>query len=175
MSLDNAFSREELDRWAQRAVRELGEKRLDQSGYLCELKVDGLAIDAGLRAPAGWYAPQPGATGASGEDVTATSERSRSSLIGCQAPTFQNTLEVRGEVYFAVADFTALNESLVLSGKPPFANPRNAAAGSAAAEGSEGYGARNLGSSATASASSRASPQIGSRTRMPPWIAGDFR
>ena len=45
MSLDNAFSREELDRWAQRAIRELGEKRLEQSGYLCELKVDGLAID----------------------------------------------------------------------------------------------------------------------------------
>src|SRR4029450_10964300 len=45
MSLDNAFSREELDRWSQRATRELGEKRLEQSGYLCELKVDGLAID----------------------------------------------------------------------------------------------------------------------------------
>ena len=45
MSLDNVFSREELDRWAARAVRELGEKRLEQSGYLCELKVDGLAID----------------------------------------------------------------------------------------------------------------------------------
>ena len=45
MSLDNAFSREELDRWAARAIRELGEKRLEQSGYLCELKVDGLAID----------------------------------------------------------------------------------------------------------------------------------
>ena len=45
MSLDNAFSREELDRWAQRAIRELGEKRLEQSGYLCELKVDGLALD----------------------------------------------------------------------------------------------------------------------------------
>ena len=45
MSLDNAFSREELDRWTQRAIRELGEKRLEQSGYLCELKVDGLAID----------------------------------------------------------------------------------------------------------------------------------
>ena len=45
MSLDNAFSRDELDRWAQRAIRELGERRLEQSGYLCELKVDGLAID----------------------------------------------------------------------------------------------------------------------------------
>ena len=45
MSLDNAFSREELDRWVARAVRELGEKRLEQSGYLCELKVDGLALD----------------------------------------------------------------------------------------------------------------------------------
>ena len=45
MSLDNAFTRDELNRWAQRAIRELGEKRLEQSGYLCELKVDGLAID----------------------------------------------------------------------------------------------------------------------------------
>ena len=39
------FSREELDRWAARAVRELGEARIDRSGYLCELKVDGLALD----------------------------------------------------------------------------------------------------------------------------------
>ena len=45
LSLDNVFNREELDRWAQRAVRELGEEQIARSGYLCELKIDGLAID----------------------------------------------------------------------------------------------------------------------------------
>ncbi|MDN5804178.1 MAG: NAD-dependent DNA ligase LigA, partial [Microlunatus sp.] len=45
LSLDNVFNREDLDRWAQRAIRELGEEQITRSGYLCELKVDGLAID----------------------------------------------------------------------------------------------------------------------------------
>ena len=70
MSLDNAFSREELDRWAQRAIRELGEKRLDQSGYLCELKVDGLAIDLVYEAGRLVRAATRG-DGRMGEDVTA--------------------------------------------------------------------------------------------------------
>jgi DNA ligase (NAD+) len=70
MSLDNAFSREELDRWAQRAIRELGEKRLQQSGYLCELKVDGLAIDLVYQGGRLVRAATRG-DGRMGEDVTA--------------------------------------------------------------------------------------------------------
>ena len=129
MSLDNAFSRDELDRWTQRAIRELGEKRLEQSGYLCELKVDGLAIDLVYQEGRLVRAATRG-DGRMGEDVTANVKTIKvipHRLSGADIP---DTLEVRGEVYFAVADFAALNESLVLAGKAPFANPRNAAAGS---------------------------------------------
>ena len=144
MSLDNAFSREELDRWAQRAIRELGEKRLDQSGYLCELKVDGLAIDLVYETGRLVRAATRG-DGRMGEDVTANVRTIKvipDRLSGSDVP---DTLEVRGEVYFAVADFTALNESLVLSGKPPFANPRNAAAGSLRQKDPKVTASRNLG------------------------------
>jgi len=144
MSLDNAFSREELDRWAQRAIRELGEKRLDQSGYLCELKVDGLAIDLVYEAGRLVRAATRG-DGRIGEDVTSNVRTIKvipDRLSGSDVP---DTLEVRGEVYFAVADFTALNESLVLSGKPPFANPRNAAAGSLRQKDPKVTASRNLG------------------------------
>jgi len=144
MSLDNAFSREELDRWAQRAIRELGEKRLEQSGYLCELKVDGLAIDLVYQAGRLVRAATRG-DGRTGEDVTANVKTINvipHRLSGSDVP---ETLEVRGEVYFAVSDFAALNESLVLAGKPPFANPRNAAAGSLRQKDPKVTASRNLG------------------------------
>jgi DNA ligase (NAD+) len=144
MSLDNAFSREELDRWAQRAIRELGEKRLEQSGYLCELKVDGLAIDLVYQGGRLVRAATRG-DGRVGEDVTANVKTIKvipHRLAGSDVP---GTLEVRGEVYFAVADFAALNESLVLSEKAPFANPRNAAAGSLRQKDPKVTASRNLG------------------------------
>src|SRR5215218_9358429 len=144
MSLDNAFSRAELDRWAQRAIRELGEKRLEQSGYLCELKVDGLAIDLVYQGGRLVRAATRG-DGRVGEDVTANVKTIKvipHRLSGSDVP---ETLEVRGEVYFAVADFAALNESLVLGGKAPFANPRNAAAGSLRQKDPKVTASRNLG------------------------------
>jgi DNA ligase (NAD+) len=144
MSLDNAFSREELNRWAQRAIRELGEKRLEQSGYLCELKVDGLAIDLVYRGGRLVRAATRG-DGRVGEDVTANVKTIKvipHRLAGSDVP---ETLELRGEVYFAVADFAALNESLVMSGKAPFANPRNAAAGSLRQKDPKVTASRNLG------------------------------
>jgi DNA ligase (NAD+) len=144
MSLDNAFSREELDRWTQRAIRELGEKRLEQSGYLCELKVDGLAIDLVYQEGRLVRAATRG-DGRMGEDVTSNVKTIKvipHRLSGVDIP---ETLEVRGEVYFAVADFAALNESLVLSGKAPFANPRNAAAGSLRQKDPKVTASRNLG------------------------------
>ncbi len=129
LSLDNAFSREELDRWAARAVRELGEAQIAESGYLCELKVDGLAIDLVYTDGRLVRAATRG-DGRFGEDVTANVKTIASvpkRLTGSDVPT---TLEVRGEIFFPVAAFTRLNESLVAEGKAPFANPRNAAAGS---------------------------------------------
>jgi DNA ligase (NAD+) len=144
MSLDNAFTRAELDHWAQRAIRELGEKRLEQSGYLCELKVDGLAIDLVYQGGRLVRAATRG-DGRVGEDVTANVKTIKvipHRLSGNDVP---ETLEVRGEVFFAVADFTALNESLVLDGKAPFANPRNAAAGSLRQKDPRITASRNLG------------------------------
>src|SRR5215218_2698623 len=144
MSLDNAFSREELERWAQRAVRELGEKRLEQSGYLCELKVDGLALDLVYERGRLVRAATRG-DGRVGEDVTTNVRTIKiipDRLGGDDAPS---VLEVRGEVFFAVEDFTALNESLVAEGKAPFANPRNAAAGSLRQKDPKVTASRNLG------------------------------
>ncbi|MGH8870311.1 MAG: NAD-dependent DNA ligase LigA [Actinomycetes bacterium] len=125
MSLDNAFSSEDLAAWAVRVEREVGAG----AEYLCELKVDGLAV--ALVYEKGRLVR--GATrgdGRTGEDITPnvrTIEAVPTRLTGDDVPAL---LEVRGEVYFPGAAFESLNASLVEQGKPPFANPRNAAAGS---------------------------------------------
>ena len=124
-SLDNSFTEEELVAWAQRVEREVG----TGAEYLCELKVDGLAVN--LVYERGRLTR--GATrgdGRTGEDVTPnikSIEGIPHRLTGDDVPAL---LEVRGEVYFPVEDFEALNASLVEAGKAPFANPRNTAAGS---------------------------------------------
>jgi DNA ligase (NAD+) len=128
MSLDNTFTREELDAWAERIAREVG----DGAEYLCELKIDGLAVS--LTYENGRLVR--GATrgdGRTGEDITpnvrAVEGVPSRLTVGGEHPV-PKLLEVRGEVYFPVADFETLNASLVEAGKPPFSNPRNAAAGS---------------------------------------------
>ncbi|MEE8870069.1 MAG: NAD-dependent DNA ligase LigA [Acidipropionibacterium acidipropionici] len=124
LSLDDVFSVEELEAWIARAGAEVGTVR-----YLCELKIDGLAIDLVYRRGR----LVSGATrgdGRVGEDVTGnvrTISAIPQRLTGDDVPEL---LEVRGEVFFPVADFEDLNAHLVEVGKPPFANPRNAAAGS---------------------------------------------
>jgi DNA ligase (NAD+) len=128
MSLDNAFSTEQLDAWAHRVVREVG----DRAEFLCELKVDGLAVN--LTYEQGRLVR--GATrgdGRTGEDVTPnvrTIAGVPSRLSGTDEHPVPALLEVRGEVFFPVAGFEELNASLVEAGKAPFSNPRNAAAGS---------------------------------------------
>ncbi|WP_249523116.1 NAD-dependent DNA ligase LigA [Modestobacter marinus] len=124
-SLDNAFSSAELSAWAARAERD----GAAGAGYLCELKVDGLAIDLVYERGRLVGAATRG-DGTTGEDVTAnvrTLAVVPQQLTGDDVPEF---LEVRGEVYFPVAAFAEVNAGLVEAGKPPFANPRNAAAGS---------------------------------------------
>src|SRR4051794_28669726 len=125
LSLDNVFTLEELTAWAQRVERDAG----TAPAYLCELKVDGLAVS--LVYQKGRLVR--GATrgdGRTGEDVTPnvrTIENVPDRLTGDDVP---DVLEVRGEVFFPVERFEALNASLVEAGKPPYANPRNTAAGS---------------------------------------------
>jgi DNA ligase (NAD+) len=125
LSLDNAFTPEEMQAWAQRTERDGGAP----GGYLCELKVDGLAIN--LIYENGRLVR--GATrgdGRTGEDVTPnvrTIDNVPGRLSGKRVP---DLLEVRGEVFFPVVHFDELNAALVAAGKAPFANPRNTAAGS---------------------------------------------
>ncbi|MGB9376237.1 MAG: NAD-dependent DNA ligase LigA, partial [Mycobacteriales bacterium] len=124
-SLDNSFTDEELAAWALRAEREIG----SAGDYLCELKIDGLAVALVYEHGRLVRAATRG-DGRTGEDVTnnvKTIDVVPTRLAGTGLPEL---LEVRGEVYFPVAGFNELNASLVESGKAPFANPRNAAAGS---------------------------------------------
>ncbi|MCU1620899.1 MAG: ligA, partial [Modestobacter sp.] len=124
-SLDNAFSSDELSAWAVRAERD----GAAGATFLCELKVDGLAIDLVYERGRLVRAATRG-DGTTGEDVTAnvrTMADVPQQLTGDDVPEF---LEVRGEVYFPVAAFAEVNAGLVEAGKAPFANPRNAAAGS---------------------------------------------
>ncbi len=124
LSLDNVFTEEDLGGWADRVTR------LGGTGpYLCELKIDGLAIDLIYSDGALVKAATRG-DGRTGEDVTPNIRTIASiptRLTGAGHPA---TLEVRGEVFLPVVAFEKLNESLLDAGKPAFANPRNSAAGS---------------------------------------------
>ncbi|AFN63978.1 NAD-dependent DNA ligase LigA [Mycobacteroides abscessus] len=128
LSLDNAFSSDELTAWDARVRGDIGE----EPEYLCELKIDGVALS--LVYENGVLVR--GATrgdGRSGEDVTLnarTIEDVPERLAKSEKYPIPALLEVRGEVFFRLEDFEALNASLVEESKPPFANPRNSAAGS---------------------------------------------
>ncbi|WP_089010286.1 NAD-dependent DNA ligase LigA [Micromonospora viridifaciens] len=129
LSLDNAFADEELAAWAERVERDAG----GPVPYLCELKVDGLAINLTYEKGRLVRAATRG-DGRTGEDVTAN-VRSIKDVPARLTPAddfpdVPEFLEVRGEIYFPVAAFADLNAGLVEQGKAPFANPRNAAAGS---------------------------------------------
>ncbi len=125
LSLDNAFTAEEVRAWAARVVRDAG----DPVHYLTELKVDGLAVNLLYESGRLVRALTRG-DGRTGEDVTLnvrTIDGVPELLRGEQVPEL---VEVRGEVFFPVAGFAELNAALVAAGRAPFANPRNAAAGS---------------------------------------------
>ena len=123
-SLDNAFSHEELQAWADRVARGVA-----NVSYICELKIDGVAV--ALTYSNGAYVR--GATrgdGVTGEDITANIRTMRGVPMKLRDPKPPALLEVRGEVYYPTKGFERLNAELEAQGKPTFANPRNAAAGS---------------------------------------------
>ena len=128
MSLDNAFSTEELAAWAARIVRE----EITDAEFLCELKVDGLAINL-LYEDGRLVRAATRGDGRVGEDVTPnvrTIDNIPHRLSGTEEHPAPARVEVRGEVFLPVEAFGELNAAMVEQGKPPFANPRNAAAGS---------------------------------------------
>ncbi|WP_449062761.1 NAD-dependent DNA ligase LigA [Planomonospora algeriensis] len=125
-SLDNAFDADDLASWQARIER-LAEQ--DPGPYLCELKIDGLAISLVYEKGRLVRGVVRG-DGEMGDDVTAnvrTIADIPHRLTGDDVP---DLVEVRGEIYIPVEEFAKLNEQLVAAGKPPFANPRNSAAGS---------------------------------------------
>ena len=126
LSLDNCFSPEELAAWAARVARDAGTAAYH---YLCELKIDGLAVNLLYEEGRLTRALTRG-DGRTGEDVTnnvKTIEGIPHRLAGSDHPA---RVEIRGEVYFPVEAFGDLNAQLVEAGKAPYANPRNTAAGS---------------------------------------------
>ncbi len=127
-SLDNAFSYEELETWAARLRRD----GILDPAYLCELKVDGLAINL-LYEDGRLVRALTRGDGRTGEDVTPnvkTIDSVPHRLKQSKEFPVPRLIEVRGEVFLPVAAFERLNAAMVDAGKPMFANPRNAAAGS---------------------------------------------
>jgi DNA ligase (NAD+) len=122
LSLGNAFNEQDLRDFDRRVRQAVG----DDVTYVCELKIDGLAVS--LRYEDGYFVQ--GATrgdGTTGEDITANLKTIRSIPLRLPEPL---SIEVRGEAYMPKKSFEALNEIKAEQGEVPFANPRNAAAGS---------------------------------------------
>jgi DNA ligase (NAD+) len=127
-SLDNAFTYDELASWYSRLARD----GVESPALLCELKVDGLAINL-LYEKGRLVRALTRGDGRTGEDVTPnvkTIDVVPHRLSGTDEFPVPSLLEVRGEVFLPVAAIERLNESLLEAGRQPFANPRNSAAGS---------------------------------------------
>ncbi|MEV7055509.1 NAD-dependent DNA ligase LigA [Streptomyces microflavus] len=126
LSLDNAFDDEELAAWAERVAKDVG---TPDHHFLCELKVDGLAVNLTYEHGRLTRAATRG-DGRTGEDITPnvrTIAEIPHRLKGDDIPAL---VEIRGEVFFPMEAFEELNARLVAADDKPFANPRNAAAGS---------------------------------------------
>ena len=121
-SLDNTYNYDELKKWYERITKEFG----DNVELVCELKIDGLAI--ALTYHNGYFVK--GATrgnGIIGEEITQNLKTIKAIPLKLFAPA---DVEVRGEIYMPKTSFEKLNEENLIAGEKPFANPRNAAAGS---------------------------------------------
>ena len=141
MSLDNSFSIEQLEAWADRVRKGLQEEKTDPQ-WVCELKFDGLAVSLIYEEGKLVQAATRG-DGTTGEDVTANVQTIKSipHRLPEKAPAF---LEVRGEVYMSLTAFVELNKSQQSSGEKTYANPRNTAAGSLRQKDSKITATRNL-------------------------------
>ena len=124
-SLDNAFSVQELEAWAQRVEKGVG----DAAVYVCELKIDGVACALTYEDGALVRAATRG-DGMTGEDITANVRTVRGLPPRLLVKAPPAVIEVRGEMYLPVKAFAKLNQELTEAEQRPFANPRNAAAGS---------------------------------------------
>ena len=130
LSLDNVFSRGELDEWADRVRRDAA-KRAPEAPvrWLCELKIDGLAINLRYERGVLTSAATRG-DGVTGEDVTPNVRTMGTIPLRLAGTGHPDLVEVRGEIFFPVENFDALNARQAAAGERLFANPRNAASGS---------------------------------------------
>jgi DNA ligase (NAD+) len=124
-SLENAMDLGELDAWLERMEREGGGREL---GFMCELKIDGSSLALTYEGGAYLRAATRG-DGTTGEDVTANVRTVKSVPLRLAVGDVPARVEVRGEVYMPKSSFERLNEEQEEAGQPPYANPRNAAAG----------------------------------------------
>ncbi|MEU6035760.1 NAD-dependent DNA ligase LigA [Actinomadura sp. NPDC047616] len=124
-SLDNAMNAEELAAWDERVLREVGEV----AAYLCELKIDGLAV-ALIYENGRLVRGATRGDGRTGEDITPNIRTIDAIPTRLKGAGWPEVLEVRGEVFLPREGFEQVNAAQVEEGKEPFANPRNAAAGS---------------------------------------------
>ena len=128
LSLDNAFSREELEAWAQRVERGLAADGGGTVAYVCELKIDGVGVNLVYRDGLLETAATRG-NGTVGEDVTAqvlTIDDVPYRLTVDEPPAL---LEIRGEIYYPLEAFEAMNAERIEAGEEAFMNPRNGASG----------------------------------------------
>lgn len=136
-SMDDAMNLEELDAWLSRTDEALGASLTNPVAYTCELKIDGLGVALTYRDGQFVRAATRG-DGSTGENVTANvltisdvpRELALAGLEQVENRGLNQSIEVRGEVYMPKHSFIRLNEDADAAGKQPFANPRNAAAGS---------------------------------------------
>lgn len=126
LSLDNAFDDEELAAWADRVAKDVG---TPDHHFLCELKVDGLAVNLTYEQGRLTRAATRG-DGRTGEDITPNVRTIAEIPHRLKGENIPALVEIRGEVFFPMEDFEELNARLVAADDKPFANPRNAAAGS---------------------------------------------
>ncbi|MFV2117367.1 NAD-dependent DNA ligase LigA [Streptomyces sp. Act-28] len=126
LSLDNVFDDEGLAAWAERVGRDVGSA---EHHFLCELKVDGLAVNLTYEKGRLTRAATRG-DGRTGEDITPNVRTISDVPDRLEGDRVPDLVEIRGEVYFPMEKFEELNARLVAAGDKPFANPRNAAAGS---------------------------------------------
>ncbi|MCC7007302.1 MAG: NAD-dependent DNA ligase LigA [Acidobacteria bacterium] len=129
LSLDNVYSEEELLEFHARLCRAIGEPPETPLGYVAELKIDGFSIALTYEAGRLVRAVTRG-DGTEGEDVTANVRSVRAIPLRLRTPPPIAQLEIRGEVFLPRQVFERLNADREAAGEPPFANPRNAAAGS---------------------------------------------
>lgn len=129
LSLDNAFNEEELQAADQRIKRFLNLPVDETIDYTCELKFDGLAVNLTYENGILTLGATRG-DGIEGEDVTSNLRTIKTVPLRLMVDNPPPVIEVRGEVFMTKADFEALNEEQKRKGERPFANPRNAAAGS---------------------------------------------